>query len=116
MFTSNVVDVFNATTGLCRTEQDLSVRRWLLAAASITTTNFALAIFAGGCGTLCYMSFCWVALFCNSAQVERKSAALMIFAGDPDVGCLGNAVDIFNASGTMASVFFEFTVLEHTNK
>jgi hypothetical protein len=52
MFTSNVVDIFNVTTCSWLTAQDLSFRRWRLAATSITTTKYEIAMFAGGCGKL----------------------------------------------------------------
>ena len=58
---SNVVDIFNATSGIWTTAA-LSVARWNLAATSLP--NLGVAIFAGGGRTCCHLDFLYLCVLC----------------------------------------------------
>jgi hypothetical protein len=99
-FASNVVDIFNVTTGAWSTAV-LSVGRFGLAATSLP--NAGVAIFAGG-GTCCCvcLSCCRMGLGARGMHewgvcgVMMTCASLMPSAGNS--GTLLNVVDIFNVT------------------
>ena len=110
---SNVVDIFNVTSGAWSTAA-LSVARWNLAATSLP--NLGVAIFAGGSGTCLYVDFCIFAcfVFCSlgNRMLEWTEVWLLIACANlmPCAGgsnwqsILYNVVDIFNVtSGTWST-------------
>jgi hypothetical protein len=99
---SNVVDIFDATTGTWSTAA-LSVARGDLAATSLP--NAGLAMFAGGFGTclLCLVELMLDALVCEGGMREWEEGAVLI-ASPWITPCTANnnypsnIVDIFDAT------------------
>jgi hypothetical protein len=85
---SNVVDIFNVTSGAWSTAA-LSVARSDLAATSLP--NLGVAIFAGGYSTCCHV------------EISHLCVLLLCWLGNgmlewAEIGFLFNAVDIFNVT------------------
>jgi hypothetical protein len=106
---SNVVDVFNETSGTWSTAA-LSVARFSLAAISLP--NVGIAIFVGGQGVCCHVLFSYLCVLCcaglGNGMVEWAEDGLQIACASfmPCSGGSGysNAVDIFNVtSGTWST-------------
>jgi hypothetical protein len=100
---SNVVDIFNVTSGAWSTAA-LSVARVNLAATSLP--NVGVAIFAGGYSTCCHADFSRVCVLClfwlGNRMVEWAGVGLL-FACASLMPCAAssvysNAVDIFNVT------------------
>jgi hypothetical protein len=99
---SNVVDIFNVTSGAWSTAA-LSVARSDLAATSLP--NLGVAIFAGGYSTcchveishLCVLLLCWL----GNGMLEWAEIGLLIACASLmpcAAGSYSNAVDIFNVT------------------
>jgi hypothetical protein len=87
---SNVVDIFNVTSGKWSTAA-LSSPRFYLAATSLP--NLGVAIFAGGRGTCFYVDFCIFAcfVFCalGNRMLEWAAVALLITSFKSHALCSG---------------------------
>jgi hypothetical protein len=97
---SNVVDIFNVTSGAWSTAV-LSVARTVLAATSLP--NLGVAIFAGGASTCRHVYFRFFCVGLGNRMLEWAEVGLLIACASlmpcaVDGGGLFNAVDIFNVT------------------